>query len=115
MQALIMKAETVGSITPRQKRYLFQQISARGWKKQEPWSDSVPLERPRAILQLAEQFFGTPVDVGRMASAVALPEDLVESYLEVQASRSGASPMNVPRPAGTVVPIRGRSGVSYRR
>ena len=36
MQSLIMKAKSVGAITPRQHRSLFTQLSAAGYRKREP-------------------------------------------------------------------------------
>ncbi len=36
MQALLMRASGLGLVSPNQARYLWQQISARGWRTSEP-------------------------------------------------------------------------------
>lgn len=46
MQALLMRASSLDLISPNQARYLWQQISARGWRLQEPADVEVPPEAP---------------------------------------------------------------------
>lgn len=54
MQALIKRARTLGILSERQYRYLCQQISAHGWKKQEPSNLDLTPEKPQSIRKMAE-------------------------------------------------------------
>src|SRR5262249_50293847 len=56
IQALVVRAKELGIITDRQYRYLFEQISSMGWRKNEPVT--VVPELPRALRQMAEMRFG---------------------------------------------------------
>jgi Zn-dependent peptidase ImmA (M78 family)/transcriptional regulator with XRE-family HTH domain len=46
MQALLMRASSLDLISANQARYLWQQISAKGWRLQEPADVEVPPETP---------------------------------------------------------------------
>ncbi len=54
IQALIYRAHELGLITDRQYRYLFEQISIRGWRTREPENLDIPVEKPRALLKIVE-------------------------------------------------------------
>ena len=96
MQALIMRAHELEIMTDRQRRYLFQQMGTRGWRTREPHSLDVPIERPRALRQMAELLYGMPIDYGRLAADVRLPEDLVRGAVEVHAGKDDAHPKVIP-------------------
>ncbi len=49
MQALLMRAKSLGFLDPNQSRYLWQQISSRGWRLREPPELDVPHERPTVL------------------------------------------------------------------
>lgn len=49
MQALLMRATALKFLTKNQARYLWQQISARGWRLQEPAELDFPRETPRVM------------------------------------------------------------------
>jgi Zn-dependent peptidase ImmA (M78 family) len=49
MQALLMRAKSLGVIDENQSRYLWQQISARGWRLREPPELDFPHERPTVL------------------------------------------------------------------
>lgn len=49
MQALLMRASSLGFVTPNQNRYLWQQISAHGWRLREPAELDFPHETPRVL------------------------------------------------------------------
>ena len=49
MQSLLMRASSIGALTSNQSRYLWQQISARGWRLREPAGIDVPPERPSVL------------------------------------------------------------------
>ncbi len=91
IQMLVRRARDLGIITQRRYRYLFEQIGARGWRKQEP--GVVPIERPRLFLQMAENLY--PEDcVIEMAKAsdieLTLARELLSQYRRFEA-RSGES------------------------
>jgi Zn-dependent peptidase ImmA (M78 family) len=72
IQALIYRAQELGIITDRQYRYLFEQISVRGWRKR--------VERPRALRKIAEMSpFGD--NTARLAAQLALSPDAVNEIL----------------------------------
>jgi Zn-dependent peptidase ImmA (M78 family) len=49
MQALLVRAETLGVVTRNQSKYLWQQISARGWRLREPPELDFAHEEPRVL------------------------------------------------------------------
>lgn len=49
MQALLMRASGLGLVSPNQSRYLWQQISARGWRTSEPAELDFPMEMPTVL------------------------------------------------------------------
>ena len=49
MQALLMRAKKLGYANDNQTRYLFQQISARGWRLREPVELDFPKESPSVL------------------------------------------------------------------
>jgi Zn-dependent peptidase ImmA (M78 family)/transcriptional regulator with XRE-family HTH domain len=54
MQAVAMRAKKLGFLNENQARYIFQQISARGWRTREPSELDFPIETPtvmRAIIR----------------------------------------------------------------
>jgi Zn-dependent peptidase ImmA (M78 family) len=84
LQALIRRAHTLEMITPSQYRSLFAQLGARGWRTQEPIA--VPVERPRALRQLAELLYGRPIDDPSLAHAMGLNPSFVRDLLEAHAA-----------------------------
>lgn len=49
MQALLMRANALGYVTPNQSRYLWQQISSRGWRLREPPELDFEREKPSVL------------------------------------------------------------------
>jgi Zn-dependent peptidase ImmA (M78 family)/DNA-binding XRE family transcriptional regulator len=49
MQALLMRAVSLNCVTPNQSRYLWQQISARGWRLREPAELDFPTENSKVL------------------------------------------------------------------
>ena len=90
MQALIRRARDLNSITERQYRYLFEQLSTRGWKTQEPENLRIPAERPRALAKMVELLYGKDVDLSRLANELSRPEQFVRTMLE---AHSFSNPM----------------------
>jgi Zn-dependent peptidase ImmA (M78 family)/DNA-binding XRE family transcriptional regulator len=77
LQALAMRAREIGVISDRQCRYLFEQMSQRGWRKREPSNLNLHVERPRALLQMAELVYGDPPDFSKMASDFDLTREFL--------------------------------------
>jgi Zn-dependent peptidase ImmA (M78 family)/DNA-binding XRE family transcriptional regulator len=87
LQALAMRARELDFISDRQCRYLFEQMSQRGWRKREPSNLDINIERPRALRQMAELVYGEPPDFLKMASDFDLTREFVESLLGPYDSR----------------------------
>src|SRR5882724_1180516 len=83
LQALIRRAHTLDLITPSQYRSLSAQLGARGWRTREPIA--VPVERPRALRQLAELLYGRPIETQRLADELSLDPSFVQELLEAHA------------------------------
>lgn len=49
MQSLLMRASSLGFVTKNQQRYLWQQISSRGWRLREPAELDFPHENPTVL------------------------------------------------------------------
>jgi Zn-dependent peptidase ImmA (M78 family)/transcriptional regulator with XRE-family HTH domain len=75
IQALIRRAYDLNVISERQYRYLFMQLSSKGWRTTEP----IPIipEKPRLLKKMAEVLYGSPVPVDRIgAGADMLPAEV---------------------------------------
>jgi Zn-dependent peptidase ImmA (M78 family)/transcriptional regulator with XRE-family HTH domain len=84
LQALIRRAHTLDLLTPSQYRSLSAQLGARGWRTREPIT--VPVERPRALRQLAELLYGRPIETPQLADALGLDPAFVQDLLEAHAA-----------------------------
>ena len=87
IQALIRRGRDLALITERQYRYLFEQLSARGWRTREPSGLDVPIEKPRAVRKMVEVLYGTPIDYHRLADDTNLSVPLVKQIMEAHAER----------------------------
>jgi Zn-dependent peptidase ImmA (M78 family)/DNA-binding XRE family transcriptional regulator len=85
MQALINRARGLGIITERQFRYLFQQLSAHGWRKHEPPNLDLPPERPQAVRRMAETLYK---DIDEFALDMHIEKNLAMKLLLVAKSSS---------------------------
>jgi Zn-dependent peptidase ImmA (M78 family)/transcriptional regulator with XRE-family HTH domain len=85
MQSLISRACDLELISERQQRYLYAQLTTRGWRLREPANLDVPVERPRGLRKMAELLYGDPVDAARLARDVNLSTRFIRELLEVQA------------------------------
>jgi Zn-dependent peptidase ImmA (M78 family) len=84
LQALIRRAHTLDLLPPSQYRSLSAQLGARGWRTREPIA--VPVERPRALPQLAELLYGRPLEAPRLAAERGLDSAFVRELLEAHAA-----------------------------
>lgn len=74
MQALLMRASSLKLLTPNQNRYLWQQISARGWRLREPAELDFSCEEPQVIKSVLKTHL---IDFGYSSQELA---KLVKSY-----------------------------------
>lgn len=88
LQALIVRARDLALITERQYRYLFEQLSARGWRMREPSTLDVPIEKPRAVRKMVEVLYGTQIDYQRLANDTNLTASLIRQIMDAHAERS---------------------------
>lgn len=94
IQMLIMRSHDLGIISDRQYRYLFEQLSTRGWRTREPSNLDIPVERPRAVRKMTELIYGNPIDYERLASDTNLSIPLIRQIIEANSKTtddSGAS------------------------
>ncbi|MGH9691609.1 MAG: ImmA/IrrE family metallo-endopeptidase, partial [Candidatus Acidiferrales bacterium] len=113
IQALVMRARELELVNQRKYTYLFQQLSARGWRTREPRMFDVPIEKPRALRQIAEMVYGNPIRYKKLAEDVGVPEYLVKSIIEAHATKVPEQPTGInvehdQKPKAGVVPF-GRS------
>lgn len=94
MQALVMRGRQLGLISSERAQALFRQISARGWRKNEPVH--VPHETPKLMRKLLEQRYGdAPFTHHRIVDELALPLGLLRSLAPEQVNVSHPSRDNV--------------------
>lgn len=92
IQALICRARQLEIISERQYRYLFEQVAMQGWRMKEPENLAVEPERPRALRQLAELFYGYPINTKKLAQDAAMPEPLVKQIISQYREKRTAEP-----------------------
>lgn len=68
MQALIRRAYDLNVITERQYRYLFEQMTHRGWRNREPTNLDIGVEVPHMFRQMVGTLYGEPNNIPRYAS-----------------------------------------------
>lgn len=79
MQAIVMRAGSLGIITERQKRYFFMKLNKSGMLKQEPVS--IQPEAPRRLRESIELLYGD-YRISDVARDLMLPEFLLRGTLE---------------------------------
>jgi Zn-dependent peptidase ImmA (M78 family)/DNA-binding XRE family transcriptional regulator len=90
IQALTVRAKELGIITERQYRYLFEQISAMGWRKVEPVP--IAVEKPRALRQMAEMKYGSPIDFTRLANDAVIDSGTLRELMDDYAPKTTTEP-----------------------
>jgi len=78
MQALIYRAHDLKIITDRQYRYLFEQLSAKGWRTREPSNLDIPLEAPQAFSKMIQSAYQS---IEAYADDVGLKPAVVSDWL----------------------------------
>ena len=69
IQFLVKRAADLGIITNRHYRYLFQQLTALGWRTREPANLNIPVEKPRTFRKMVEIFYSEDSEQ-RLASSI---------------------------------------------
>ncbi len=108
IQALIRRAYTLEIISQRQYKYLFQKLSARGWRTREPDEFAVRVEKPRAARQMAELLYDDPIDYKKLAEDVNLTEQFVKEVLEAHAGKGTSSTKRMQPERGQLLQLNGR-------
>ena len=83
VQALVVRAKDLDVISERQQKYLYQQISQRGWRTEEP--ARIEPERPRLLRKMVETVYGGFFDCAHVASLISAPVRIVEQLLDCYA------------------------------
>lgn len=76
IQAIIMRAADLGTITTAQKQSLFKQLSARGWRQHEPGSEMLPDENPELLASLRGHLDTMGLDPQEIATMTGFSSDL---------------------------------------
>lgn len=104
INSLVMRARELNLLSRRQMDTLMKQIASRGWRSREPEHLDLPLEKPRAFRQMAEQIYGIDIDRGQLATEYSLPLPFVSAVVEGCASAHETSQVN--RSTTPVINIR---------
>lgn len=82
MQSLLMAAQTQNAVTDNQARYLWQQISARGWRTREPASLDFPFDPPTVLPTILKAHVADlGFEMGELLKMARIYEkDFVEMY-----------------------------------
>ncbi len=86
IQLLIRRAYDINKITDRQYKYLMQQMSIKGLRKNEPIK--IPIEKPRMMGQIAEMLYNIPIDYQKLASQMNLPVQIIKDTFAVHAIKA---------------------------
>jgi len=106
IQALIRRAYDLNVISERQYRYLFMQLSSKGWRTTEP----IPIvpEKPRLLRKMAEVLYGPSLPIDRIAAAVDMLPGEVSRVLSLYAEAEKKSGTVRSRVVAFPVPSRAR-------
>jgi Zn-dependent peptidase ImmA (M78 family)/transcriptional regulator with XRE-family HTH domain len=94
MQALLMRASFLNLISANQSRYLWQQISARGWRLREPADVDFPAEVPRVLSSIVKTHLS---DLGYSLSELTKLVRIYESEFYEMYGRMESPPPRRPK------------------
>jgi len=77
--ALAERAFSLGHTTSAQRASLYKQISARGWRLDEPGSDDLAPETPRLASHIADTFLAKGLDATDLAQAAGFTDSTVNN------------------------------------
>lgn len=88
LQALLMRARTMGILPEHRYVSALKQMSARGWRRTEPGDDQMgPVEEPRLLDKAIETIARSGTDLATLCREAALPLQQIESMLAVTGDR----------------------------
>jgi Zn-dependent peptidase ImmA (M78 family)/DNA-binding XRE family transcriptional regulator len=102
IQALIRRAYDLHLVVERQYRYLFEQLSFKGWRTKEPSNLDIPVEKPRGLRQMAELIYGRRIDYDRMGADLHLSNSFLRQAMHEYAASSEAE-ADRPTPSPNVI------------
>lgn len=88
ISSLIERAYELKIITVDQRKYLWKQMTMRGWRMQEPDNLNVEPEKPRALRKMAELLYGGKngaINYQKLARDTSMPAGLIAEILDVHA------------------------------
>ncbi len=107
IQTLVYRAHQLGIIGDRQYRYLFEQISIRGWRTREPENLDVAVEKPRRLKKIVELLpFGN--NASRLAAELHLTTENVREILSLYDDMADVRPDGDQPLSNKVIPLRSR-------
>ena len=107
IQALVFRAHQLGIIGDRQYRYLFEQISIRGWRTREPKNLDIAVEKPRTLRKIVELLpFGN--NMPHLAAELRLSVENVRQILSGYDDMGDSNPTAKQPVSNKVIPLRSR-------
>ena len=106
IQALVRRAYDLNIVSERQYRYLFMQLSSKGWRTVEP----VPIlpEKPQLLKKMAEVLYGQPTPMEKIAADADMLSSEVARILGLYAQAE--KPSTLPMSRIVAFPSGGRFG-----
>ncbi|MDP9367734.1 MAG: ImmA/IrrE family metallo-endopeptidase, partial [Chloroflexota bacterium] len=96
ISALVRRSRDLRIVSETQYRYLMKQLSARGWRTEEPPGLAVAPEKPRAFRKMAEVLYHPGAEAEGLAGASGiLPQtarDILAAHAELAELTVGAPP-----------------------
>lgn len=86
MSSLLMRARELGLISRRSYDRLVIEMAP--WRMREPTKYDIPIEKPRALRQMAEEIYGTDLDLARITRDFGLPARLIADIFHQYAGKS---------------------------
>jgi Zn-dependent peptidase ImmA (M78 family)/transcriptional regulator with XRE-family HTH domain len=85
VQALILKAKSLGKIADRDVSRLFAQLESHGWRDREPAELDVPVEKPRGFRRMIELLYGVNVDLKRASADFYCKPNFLAALIDLYA------------------------------
>jgi Zn-dependent peptidase ImmA (M78 family) len=105
IQALIHRAADLEMVSKREETDLYQQAQGRGWGRQDPAQGRQ--ERPRALRQMVEMYYGKVDAVeSRVATDMSWPLGLCRRILTAFVGGSGSEEIRSPHGTGRVLTLQ---------
>ena len=96
IQFQVVHAQRLGLITQNQYRYLMQQLSAKGWRREEPSDQAIVSEQPRLLKKMAETVYGSPLNLNSLRKNAGIPLRVLKAVFNDTILRSEAPEISLP-------------------